>query len=80
MKLLLSNCAHYTDDPVLVKLGIDWYRHTPQENKKVGFKKWKGFSIVVYLIKWQFTVTWVDDYKAYKYRMDFNYYDWKKKQ
>lgn len=79
MKFLFDNCM-LDDNDYPVKLGIHWYRHKSQENKKLGFKKWKGFTVVFYLIWWQLHFTWVNDYKAYKYRMDFRYLDWKDRQ
>ncbi len=73
MKVLFDHCNLYNEDDHSVKLGINWYKHAPQNSKK--FKAWKGFTFTFYLIYWQVNLTYISDYDAYKARLNYRYSD-----
>jgi len=75
MKAWFSWCHmfYYDEDsyPTKFILGINWYRHQPFSSKK--FKSWRGFTVVFYVIKYQVSFHFVDDYAAYEYRMNYRF-------
>ncbi len=72
MKLLFSWC-HLDHNYYDVKLGLDWYPHKCANSVK--FPSWKGYTVTLYLIWWQYNVTYVSSYANYKNRMDYRYSD-----
>ena len=68
---MVDHCIHDPKEDCSVNLGVSWYKHTPLATKR--FKAWRGFTVTFYLIWWQFHITIVSDYKAYRARMDFRF-------
>jgi len=74
MKIWFDYCdlnSYFTDTDV--KLGIGWYKHHPSN-------KWRGLTVHFYALNWMVSLNYVNDYKAYKKRMDFRYSDYLKKK
>ena len=67
MKFLFDWCHMFGSDDN-VKIGINWYKHHPRY-------KWKGITFTLYLIWWQFNLTYVNNYVAYKARFESRYTD-----
>lgn len=77
MKLWFEHFGNYTLERyyeyIPIQLGLSYHKHIFIGNKK--FKGWKGVTITLFFFKWVVTMSCVDDYKAYDYKI--NYYKYR---
>ncbi len=73
MKILFDYCRIFADDWGDVKMGIGWYKHNVEGNKK--FPGWKGFTLVFYLLRYRINIDWISNYANYRKRMDYRITD-----
>jgi len=59
---ILCELSSFSSIEENVDIGVHWYKH----HKKLP---WKGVSLIFYFVKYMLTITWVNDYTAYKKRM-----------
>jgi hypothetical protein len=75
MKFLFDWCHLLHDGDWDCKLGLDWYRFNPVIGARKDLRGSKGASLIVYLIRWRLSFTWIKDYKSYLARINYRHKD-----